>query len=174
MKITRLFAVVSLTLVFAFAVYADGAHDMHGMKMKGSDMKKTDDKGMCAKMDMSNCPFCVKGAEVKVVNTVDGIQITVVSKDKAAAKEIQKKGAIFAETCAKTGGKDEAAAVKSAVVTETTMDGSPDDIVICPVTGDKLKKKDAFAVYEYKGKKYYMCCGMCPKPFTTNPEKYVK
>lgn len=40
---------------------------------------------------------------------------------------------------------------------------------ICPVTGDKVNGKD---FYEYKGKRYGLCCPMCPAIFASNPEKY--
>lgn len=40
---------------------------------------------------------------------------------------------------------------------------------ICPVTGDKVNGKD---FYEYKGKRYGLCCGMCPAIFASDPEKY--
>lgn len=164
----KLIAVVLIVFVIVFAVYAEG---MNGMKCKG--MKDGSMiMGECKMMDMASCPFCVKGAEVKVENTADGIKITVVSKDKAAVKEIQEKGAKFTASCAAMGAKGEAAA--NPAVTLSKMDGNPDDMVTCPVTGETLKKKDAYSVYEYKGKKYYMCCNMCPKLFTTNPEKYVK
>jgi YHS domain-containing protein len=176
MKNIKVFAIVLTVLAMAFVLYAEGMGSMKCGGMKGMDMKGCGMKpGACGMMDMSNCPFCIKGAEVKVVNTADGIQITVVSKDKAVAKEIQEKGAKFSAVCADMDKHaDMSSAVKNTAVTETTLDGSPDDTVTCPVTGETFKKKDAFKVYEYKGKKYYMCCGMCVKPFTTNPEKYVK
>lgn len=164
----KLLAILFMVFVIAFAVSA-GAMKCGGMK--GMDMKQ----GGCKMMDMSNCPFCVKGADIKVINTADGIQITVVSKDKAVVKEIQEKGKNFPGICSNAGTKDNTTpAVMAAGVKESKLDGNPDDKVTCPVTGETFKKKNAFAVYEYKGKKYYMCCGMCVKPFTSDPEKYAK
>jgi YHS domain-containing protein len=166
MRHFKVLIVMAVLLAVAFVLNAEG---MKCGGMKGMDMKG----GTCKMMDMSNCPLCVKGAQVKLVNTADGIQITVVSKDKAVIKEIQEKAVKFTASCQAMGAKDEIAAVNPAVK-ETKLDGSPDDMVTCPVTGETFKKKDAFKVYEYKGNKYYMCCGMCVKPFTTNPEKYAK
>jgi len=40
---------------------------------------------------------------------------------------------------------------------------------ICPVTGDKVSGKD---FYEYKGKRYGLCCPMCVATFAGDPEKY--
>jgi len=40
---------------------------------------------------------------------------------------------------------------------------------ICPVTGDKVNGKD---FYEYKGRRYGLCCAMCPAIFASDPEKY--
>lgn len=40
---------------------------------------------------------------------------------------------------------------------------------ICPVTGDKVNGKD---FYEYKGKRYGLCCPMCSSIFASDPEKY--
>jgi len=40
---------------------------------------------------------------------------------------------------------------------------------ICPVTGDKVNGRD---FYEYKGKRYGLCCPMCPAIFASDPEKY--
>jgi YHS domain-containing protein len=158
---------VLMTVALAFGIYAEGMGSMKCGGMKGMDMKQ----GGCKMMDMSNCPFCVKGADIKVINTADGIQITVVSKDKAVVKEIQEKGKNFPGICSNAGTTP---AVMAAGVKESKLDGNPDDKVTCPVTGETFKKKDAFKVYDYKGKKYYMCCGMCVKPFTENPEKYAK
>jgi len=40
---------------------------------------------------------------------------------------------------------------------------------ICPVMGEKVSGKD---YYEYKGKRYGLCCPMCPATFASDPEKY--
>lgn len=47
----------------------------------------------------------------------------------------------------------------------------------CPVMkGDSVNKEEAEKngwVREYKGKKYYFCCGSCPEDFDKNPEQYI-
>ncbi|MBS1705788.1 MAG: YHS domain-containing protein [Armatimonadetes bacterium] len=32
----------------------------------------------------------------------------------------------------------------------------------------------AVSYQDYKGKRYYFCCGMCPGKFKENPELYAK
>lgn len=41
----------------------------------------------------------------------------------------------------------------------------------CPVTGETITKP--FAVFDYKGVQYDMCCPMCPTPFSKDPDKYL-
>lgn len=48
------------------------------------------------------------------------------------------------------------------------------EMVICPVTGEKIAKSKAYSKMEYKGKIYYFCCAGCPDEFKKNPEKYIK
>ena len=47
---------------------------------------------------------------------------------------------------------------------------------ICPVSGEKIEKTAMGepVKIEYKGKIYNLCCGMCPKDFNKDPEKYSK
>ena len=45
---------------------------------------------------------------------------------------------------------------------------------ICPVTGNKIGAMGEPVKYEYKGKIYNLCCGMCIKDFKNDPEKYSK
>ena len=42
---------------------------------------------------------------------------------------------------------------------------------MCPVSGDKIDK--SFFV-DYKGKRVYFCCAMCPPKFNEDPDKYIK
>ncbi|MEW6365691.1 MAG: YHS domain-containing protein [Acidobacteriota bacterium] len=42
----------------------------------------------------------------------------------------------------------------------------------CPVTGDALKKRDAFT--DYKGRRVYFCCKDCVSAFEKNPPKYLQ
>ena len=41
----------------------------------------------------------------------------------------------------------------------------------CPVTGEDISTP--FAVINYKGAGYAMFCGMCPGPFSKNPDKFL-
>jgi YHS domain-containing protein len=41
----------------------------------------------------------------------------------------------------------------------------------CPVMGEPINKS---SYVDYKGKRIYFCCGMCPKMFAKDPEKYMK
>ncbi len=46
----------------------------------------------------------------------------------------------------------------------------------CPVTSDTVDKQQAEAaghVREYRGQKYYFCCGTCVQLFDKNPDRYV-
>ncbi len=51
-------------------------------------------------------------------------------------------------------------AAASAAVEQTT----------CPVMGSPIDKN---VFVEYKGKKVYFCCTMCPPEFQKDPEKYI-
>jgi len=42
-----------------------------------------------------------------------------------------------------------------------------------PVCKMKVKKSEAAAVSEYKGKKYYFCAVACKEKFDKKPEKYI-
>jgi YHS domain-containing protein len=43
-----------------------------------------------------------------------------------------------------------------------------------PVCGMKVKKVEAPAVFDYKGKRYYFCAEACKERFEKEPEKYIK
>ena len=45
---------------------------------------------------------------------------------------------------------------------------------ICPVSGNKVGEMGPVVKYEYNGKIYNLCCGMCPKSFVKDPAKYSK
>jgi len=40
-----------------------------------------------------------------------------------------------------------------------------------PVNVERATKEKLFA--DYKGRRYYFCCGMCPGPFKKDPAKYA-
>src|SRR5690242_9830303 len=45
---------------------------------------------------------------------------------------------------------------------------------ICPVSGEEVGKMGEAVKYEYKGKIYNLCCNMCIKDFSQDPDKYSK
>jgi YHS domain-containing protein len=161
--------VMAAVFVFASMVFAEGKQvkkGCPGMEM-GMGMQGKD----CG---MGKCPMCGPDREVKVTDTKDGVQIVITSKNAGTVKEIQTQAKACLEMKCKMKTGTDAAAASNKEVRESTADGKNDEIVQCPVTGEKFPKNKAFKVYEYKGKKYYMCCPMCVEPFTTNPEKYIK
>lgn len=48
------------------------------------------------------------------------------------------------------------------------------DTVICPVMKNSFKVTDKSLFVTIKGKKYYVCCSMCPAELKKNPDKYLK
>ena len=142
-----------------------------GAGFAGQGMKSCPKMGGMVMKCQGKCPLMVEGASFKVENTKTGVIITVEGKDKTVIKEIQESAAGCAKMC--VAKQDVNAKVNPAVVL-SKAEGNLQEQVICPVMGTKFKKKDAYAVYEYKGKKYYLCCRMCVVPFTTTPDKYIK
>ncbi len=45
---------------------------------------------------------------------------------------------------------------------------------VCPVSGEKVGQMGDIVKYEYNGKIYNLCCPMCKKDFSKDPEKYRK
>jgi YHS domain-containing protein len=57
----------------------------------------------------------------------------------------------------------------------TTSASKATAVLICPVTGNKIKSvKDAVGHSVYKGKTYYFCCPACKPKFDKNPAKYIQ
>lgn len=46
-------------------------------------------------------------------------------------------------------------------------------MAIDPVCSMQVDEKKTPAASDYKGKKYYFCCGGCKKAFDQNPEKFL-
>ncbi|MFC1678768.1 YHS domain-containing protein [Elusimicrobiota bacterium] len=63
---------------------------------------------------------------------------------------------------------------KDAVTTRKPKKGEVGKPAVCPVMGGKFAVHANSDVAEYKGKTYYMCCPGCIKPFSEDPEKYIK
>lgn len=95
----------------------------------------------------------IAGAGYQVQNTKDGVVLTITSKDPATVKKIQE--------AAQTLAAPNAAAAH------------PDEMVVCPVYGTKMKKSQAFDSVVYQGKTYYFCCAACKPLFLKNPQKYA-
>ena len=60
------------------------------------------------------------------------------------------------------------------VVLAGVAQAQADEMVVCPVSGEKIKKSEAKFSHEYEGKTYYLCCEMCKEKFVKNPEKFLK
>ena len=62
-----------------------------------------------------------------------------------------------------------------ALAVEPKVATTPSQIVpagnkFCPVSGDKVSKKDFM---DYNGKRYKLCCPMCAGKFKKNPTMYL-
>jgi YHS domain-containing protein len=167
MKKTTILCFAFLFVISSMAIGHETGMKNCGMGMKGMAMQGK----ACGAVQ---CPLCGPDREVKVTDIKDGVQITITSKTPAVVKEIQAQSKACAEMKCKISGTKGSAAAANKDVKPGKPAGNPDEIVQCPVMGTKFKKKDAYAVYEYKGKTYYLCCKMCVEPFTTDPEKYVR
>lgn len=54
---------------------------------------------------------------------------------------------------------------------------APTKIACAVMSGNKVDIAAATASHkyaDYKGNRYFFCCGMCPKMFKANPAKYAK
>ncbi len=49
-----------------------------------------------------------------------------------------------------------------------------EEMVVCPVSGETMKKSEAPVSWEYKGKTYYFCCQSCKDKFMKDPESFLK
>ena len=55
--------------------------------------------------------------------------------------------------------------------------GTPETIKCAVMTGRDVNIKDATAkkmFADYKGKRYFFCCGGCPGQFKASPDKFAK
>lgn len=49
-------------------------------------------------------------------------------------------------------------------------------VITCPVTGEKVDQDEATKAHlyaDYKGNRYFFCCGMCPAQFKKDPSKFA-
>jgi YHS domain-containing protein len=145
----RIALLITALLSLAVFAYAEGKTKMCG-KMEG--------KEKCSMHDVCG----MKGADMKVTNTDKGVTIEVTGADKETIKKIQEHAKKM-QKCHAGMKADKSAAAKEG-----------DEMVTCPVMGTKMAKSKAFAVREYKGKKYYLCCEPCVGKFDKDPAKYAK
>jgi YHS domain-containing protein len=69
----------------------------------------------------------------------------------------------------------DAAAVVTEVADNAVVSAVNAGNKICPVSGEKIDgSMGEVGIYEYKGKIYNLCCTMCLKDFSKDPEKYSK
>ena len=67
------------------------------------------------------------------------------------------------------------ALVSTAVAADTTnAPPKPDQLITCPVSGDKLGEMDKPYVFVFKGQEVKLCCAGCKKDFDKDPAKYLK
>jgi YHS domain-containing protein len=68
--------------------------------------------------------------------------------------------------------------VLSALVVSAASFAAPQKMIACAVmTHSKVNIAAATAAHkyqDYKGNRYFFCCGMCPTDFKKNPGKYAK
>lgn len=66
--------------------------------------------------------------------------------------------------------------VQEVVAEEKAVAAEPVEVgnKLCPVTGEEVGKMEEIVHYEYKGKIYNLCCDMCKKDFSKDPEKFSK
>jgi len=142
--------------VLSFFVFADEMM-MHKHSQSKENMKNMENMAEGKDMHGMMGGICKLNADFSIKNTKDGVVITIkAKKDGDDVKTIQEKAKECIEMCNKMSS------------------ASDDEEVTCPVMGKKMKKKDAYASMEYKGKMYYFCCASCVDEFKKNPEKYAK
>ena len=76
----------------------------------------------------------------------------------------------FVETTPTKKPETKAAAWPTDIKIHRDKDGK----VVCPVMKDEVTSPDGKEFADYKGVRYYFCCGMCPKSFKDNPPLYAE
>ena len=70
--------------------------------------------------------------------------------------------------------KDAAQMTAAAWPTGVKIHRNKEGKVVCGVMGDEIASPDkANSFQDYKGERYYFCCGACPDQFKKDPEKYA-
>jgi YHS domain-containing protein len=71
-------------------------------------------------------------------------------------------------------GQTQAPAVGSCTIVQKVAAATETPVIeqkACPVTGNPINPK---IFVDYKGRRIYFCCNMCPPVFNKDPEKYIK
>lgn len=145
-----IFIILSVLFIFGSFIIAEEMTQEHKGHSEGMGM------GNMGDMQHMGCLLCDLNADFSVKETKDGVVLTIkAKKDGDDAKTIQEN-------------------VKKWLEMRKDMTSADNETVVCPVMGKKMKKSQAYAKMEYKGKTYYLCCKYCVNEFKKNPEKYVK
>ncbi len=69
-----------------------------------------------------------------------------------------------------------AAPAEEVAATEVPATDEPVEVgnKICPVSGEKVGGMGDIVKQEHNGKVYNLCCAMCAKDFSKDPEKFAK
>lgn len=145
-RLTKMIMILSiLTIVLALSSFAQQAEDeIVKCAVSGNEMKKSEAKGSM-EYKGETYYFCCDNCEKAFKENPE--------------KYINQKGQEGQEHAHQHG--------------EEHMHESESDTVVDPVCGMEIKKSEAKATYEYKGKTYYFCMEGCKEKFVKEPAKYV-
>lgn len=90
-------AVLAVSTASAHCGKCGMGEEKGGKEGKAAAGAKHDCKDGTCPLHSAKCPAKVEGAEVSVVNTADGVTITIKAKDAEAVKKIQETGAKMAK-----------------------------------------------------------------------------
>ena len=143
-----LVVLLGFVLVFALTGLAQQADETVTCATTGKTIKKSEAKAAYEYMGKTYY-FCCEGCKNAFVE----------NPEKYTQKKAEK-GQMHAHAHAEEG--------------QMHAHGEEDGTVADPVCGMKVKKSEAKATYEYKGKTYYFCMEGCMEKFKKNPEKYAQ
>ena len=146
-RMTKILMILSVVaLVFAVASYAQSQdEEMVKCAVSGNEMKKSEAKGSMEYKGKTYY-FCCDNCEATFKENPE--------------KYINQEGQEGHEHAHQHG--------------EEHAHEHAEETAVDPVCGMKVKKSEAKATYEYKGKTYYFCMEGCKEKFVKNPEKYMK
>ncbi len=148
-----IYVILSVLFFLISYVIAEDMIHQHKGHSEGMEMRNMGDIGS---IQHDGCLLCNLNADFSVKEIKDGVILTIkAKKDGDDAKTIKEN-------------------IRKWLEIKKDMASVDDEIVVCPVMGKKIKKSEAVAKMDYKGKTYYLCCKYCINEFKKNPEKYVK